>query len=78
MVVFGIGGMLGECFGNILADKLGRKWVHFTGFIIVAVAGCSASFAKSFEAYTLFICIASIGNSVDKLLYLHYFDSDIT
>ena len=64
MMVFGIGAMVGDCFGNIIADKCGRKGVHITGYIIITICGSANAFSQNFNTYIALVFFTSICNAV--------------
>ena len=68
MVVFGIGGMLGDCFGNMISDKFGRKWVHIVGFIIIIICGAAGAFSPNFNTFIALIFFSSISNAVSVFI----------
>ena len=69
MMIFGIGGMLGECVGNMISDKFGRKWVHITGFVVIIIFGSATAFSKNFDTYIALVFFSSLANAVSIYIY---------
>ena len=64
VIVFGIGGAIGESVGNIISDKFGRKWVHITGFIVIIISGSITAAAQNYETYSALVFFSSLANAV--------------
>ena len=67
MTVFGIGGVIGESVGNIISDKLGRKWVALTGFVVILISGSVSAASQNFEMYVALVFIGAVANAVCDL-----------
>ena len=68
MMIFGIGRVIGESVGNIVSDKLGRKWVALTGFVIILISGSLSAVSHNYEMFVALIFIGAVANAV---CYLH-------
>ena len=64
MTVFGIGRMIGESVGNVVSDKLGRKWVALTGFVVILISGSVSAASQNYEMYVALIFIGAVANAV--------------
>ena len=71
MTIYGIGRVIGESVGNILSDKLGRKWVALTGFVIILISGSVSAASYTYEMYVALIFIAAVANAVGDNLHLN-------
>ena len=63
-MIFGIGRLIGESVGNIVSDKLGRKWVALTGFVIILISGSVSAVSHNYEMYMALIFIGAVANAV--------------
>ena len=67
-VIYQLGGMVGDIVGAPITDYFGRKWVHASSYIIVAVFGVGLGFSQNYTTFIIIRFFISIAVSVSVRL----------
>ena len=73
-VIYQAGCLVADCVASYLIDKFGRKKVHISGVVLVAVFGISVAFSPN---YITFVALRTVTGMVAVVSDLPKFNIDI-